>query len=335
VTVGVKLQAGLAIEENARLAGYAEQRNLDSVWLSEYRAEAVVSMAVLAKSTERVTIGSSILPIYTRSPAVLAATAASLWELAPGRVILGLGTSTDLIVERWHGVERKQPLRALEDYVRAIRAIVGGARAHVEGTVYSVDGFQLQHPRLAAPETPIYVAGLTHKGLELAGRVADGALLNLFPLGHLRFIRGRVDAGSAAAGRGAGAVPLAGDVQVAVATGSAARRMRELLRKQTAFYAAVPQYNRLFAEAGYATEATAVQAAWKRRDRDAAVAAIGDDLLDSIAAVGTEQQVQEHLTAVHAAGLDHVIVYPLFEAGADASATRRTIDIAAEALGTR
>lgn len=332
MAIGVKLEAGPGIEENVRLARYAEQRGLDSVWASEYRGEAIVSLALFAAATERVTIASSILPIYTRSPVVLAATAASLTEIAPGRVILGIGSSSEPIIERWHGVPRTRPMAAMEDAVGAIRAVLSGEIVRHEGEVFSVRGFQLQHPHMAAPTTPIYAAGLGAKGLELAGRVADGALLNVYPIGHLPFIRARVDAGSATAGRAPGTVALAGDVPVAIATGTAARRLRESVRKHTAFYAAIPQYNRLFAEAGHVEAAAAVRAAWERRDRDAAVAAIDDELLASIFSIGTEQQVQERLADVRAAGLDHAIVYPIFERGTDPLLTRRVIDVAAETL---
>lgn len=333
MALGVKLHAGLPIERGLSLARHAEARGLDSVWVSEYRGEAVTLMALLAAGTERLTIGSSILPIYTRSPPVLAATAASLNALAPGRVILGLGSSTERIIERWHGVPRRRALRAMEDYVSAIRAILSGERAETDGEVYAVRGFQLQDPRLAAPATPIYTAGLGRRGLELAGRVADGALLNAYPVDHLPRIRSRVDAGSVAAGRPPGAVALAGDVQIAVASGARARRLRAAVRGQTAVYATTPQYGRLFAEAGFAAEAEAARAAWSRGDRDGAVAAIGAELPAAIATIGSERQVAEHLAAVGAAGLDHALVYPVFEGEPDYATTRRTIDLIAELRG--
>ncbi|HEY5334056.1 MAG TPA: LLM class flavin-dependent oxidoreductase, partial [Solirubrobacterales bacterium] len=122
--LGLKLQNELPLRDNVLLARYAEARGLDSVWTSEYRSEAVIPMAAYAAATERVTVGSSIIPLYTRSIPALATTAAGLEALAPGRVVLGLGTSSPVIVERWHGVPRARPLRAMAEHVAALKRLL-------------------------------------------------------------------------------------------------------------------------------------------------------------------------------------------------------------------
>lgn len=329
--IGIKLQNPLSIRENVLLAQYAEARGLDMVWASEYRRDAVVLMSMLAAGTERVAVGSSIVPIYTRSAVVLAISAAAANELGPGRVELGIGTSTKPIVERWHGLERRAPMQALEEYVVALRAILAGEKVRFEGEVVRVDGFQLEHPSLAAPALPIWTAALGDAALELAGRIADGALLNAAPVGHVPSIRAHVEAGAAAAGRPAGAVRIAGDVRVGVAAGAAAKRLREAQRKAMASYGRVGPYNRFYAHAGYPEQAAVMREAFAARDVARATAAMDDEMLDAIVAIGEADAVQAQLARFLEAGMDQVIVYPLWDEGeSPGDAIRRIVDVVAE-----
>lgn len=332
-SLGIKIQNALPIRDNVLLVQYAEARGLDSVWVSEYRTEPFVAMALYAAATERVDVGSAITQLYTRTAPVIAMSAAALAEIAPGRIILGVGTSTGVIIGQWHGTERAKPLAAAEEYIDAVRTILRGDKVQLDGRVVGVDGFQLDHPVAGAERFPIYAAALGEKMLTIAGKTADGVLINAAPFPHLPVMRAKVDAASVAAGRPAGSVKLAGDIRVGIGTGTRARTFREQQRKAMAYYGKMPPYNRFFAEAGFERQADEMREAWAAKDRDRAFAAFDDEMLDQIVVIGDEDTVQQRLTEIAAGGLDTVIIYPLWDDESPAVATQRIIEVAAETTG--
>lgn len=331
--VGIKLQNGLPISVNVALAQYAENRGLSSVWVSETRArDAFTTMAVYAAATERVVVGSAIVPIYTRSPVTLAMTAASLEEIAPGRIILGLGTSSSAIVEGWHGCRRHRPLLAMDEHVAAIRAILGGERVSIAGQTLHVDGFRLEFPRLAAPTLPLYVAALGSRMLSLAGAIADGVLLNLVPVSHIARFRKTVAGAALATGRSVDSVRLAGDLRVGTAGDPGEiQQIRERQRKYIAHYGNVDVYNRFFTEVGFSGEAEELMKAWATGDSARALHAVSDEMLDQMVAIGDPAAVVTRISAYLDAGLDEVILYPCWNREEDAqAATQQAIELAAE-----
>ncbi|HEY5333275.1 MAG TPA: LLM class flavin-dependent oxidoreductase [Solirubrobacterales bacterium] len=305
--VGLKIQNHLSPYENAELAAHAEEHGLASIWVSEFRWEPFVPLAVFAAATERIRVGSAISPVYARSAPVLAMTAANLAQIAPGRVALGLGTSTEEIVEEWHGRARQRPLTAAREYVEAVRQILAGGEVTYAGEVVSFERFVLEPAALAAPDTEIHLAALGERMLAVAGAVADGALLNMTPFEHLPRIREVVDAASVAAGRPAGSVRLGGDLSIAVAEGAERDRLRAAQRRSIEAYAQMGPYARFFAEAGY----------------DPAV--IDDAMVDSIALIGDAGYVREGLQRAFDLGLDEAIAVPLWSEDADVAAATRAV----------
>lgn len=330
--VGLMLQNALPIAANLQLAREVEEAGLSSAWVSEYRArDAFTTMALLGAATRRVTIGCSIVPLYTRTPALLAMSLAALEESAPGRVALGLGASSEVIVSRWHGRERVRPLRAMREYVEATRAILSGERVDYRGEVVSVEGFQLEHPHLAAPRARLFVAALGEQMLRLAAKIADGVLLNLTAVQDLPRIRAIIDEAATQAGRSPSELIVIGDLRVGLGSPAEVQEMRERQRKQIAFYGRVPAYSRFFSEAGFADEAARMQAAWEAGERERAVAAVSDAMLDSIVAIGDPDRALERIAALLGNGMDEVIVSPWEAAAADQMvATRRVLALAAE-----
>ncbi|HEY5333735.1 MAG TPA: LLM class flavin-dependent oxidoreductase [Solirubrobacterales bacterium] len=327
---GIKLENHLTLPENVALARRAEEAGLDSVWIGEYRAEAVVPMAAFAMATERLLIGSAAIQLYTRSAPVLAMTVASLAELAPGRIALGLGSSTNVIIERWHGLERRKPLLTMAESITSVREILEGGRVSFAGERVSVDDFRLERGAANGP-IPIYAAALGEKMLALAGRHADGVLLNAYPFDHIPAIRRLVEEASAAAGRPPGAVRLAGDLRIGIADDTEQlQRMRTSQRKAIAYYAKLAPYNRFFAEAGFERQAAAIREAWAVDDRPRAVAAVDDEMLDQIVVVGGRQEVRDRLSQLAVDGLDSSLVFPLWEGDDPAAATEQILAVVAE-----
>src|SRR5919201_5738394 len=156
-----------AVELSAR----AESLGYTDVFSSEVgSADAFSPLAALAVRTSRMRLGTALVPVFTRPPALLAMTAASLQALSHGRFVLGIGTSTRHIVERWMGLEFGGPVQRVREYVEALRRILAGDKVTLDGRAIRVRGFRRQAD--AVPEIPIHVGALGPRMCRLAGAVA-------------------------------------------------------------------------------------------------------------------------------------------------------------------
>ncbi len=187
------------IRENVRLA---DSLGYDSVWLGEaWGYELFTSLADLAPVTTRMKLGAGVANIFSRSPALIATTAATLDERSGGRMVLGLGSSGPQVVEHWHGVPFTRPLQRTREYVQIINAILRREPLNFEGEIFSLErGFTIRFTPVR-DHIPIYLAPLGPKNIELAGEVADGILPVYWPARDYPDLRAQLDAGSAKAGR--------------------------------------------------------------------------------------------------------------------------------------
>jgi 5,10-methylenetetrahydromethanopterin reductase len=160
---------------------YAESRGFDAVWQAESRLvrEATVPMAAYAAVTSRIKVGSGIVPIWTRNVGLLAATFSTLDELAPGRVVLGLGAWWEPLATKV-GVDRRKPLRAMRETVEATRRLLAMERVTYHGEFVHLDDVEIDvvHGDRSPRQVPIYVGATGMQMMELAGEIADGVLLN-------------------------------------------------------------------------------------------------------------------------------------------------------------
>src|SRR5574340_480507 len=153
----------------------ADELGYDSIWLGEsWGYELFTSMADLARETKRIKIGAGIANIYSRSPAVLASTAATLDERSGGRIVLGLGPSGAQVIEHWHGVPFLKPVQRTREYVEIIRMILRGEKLVYHGEFFNLErGFKLRFTPLRA-DLPIYIAAMGPKNVLQSGEIADG-----------------------------------------------------------------------------------------------------------------------------------------------------------------
>jgi len=199
-----------------RVAERAEQLGYESLWIADTGAgpDAFVVGAVAASVTKKVRLGTAVVPIYTRALPVMAAGAGSVAQLAPGRVVLGLGVSSETIVDTWGGVPFRRPLTRMRETVLALRQMLAGERVTVEGRTVRTRGFRLMSPPPAP--VPIYVGALMPPMLELAGEIADGVILNFMPASAVPRMLEHVRIGAARAGRDASRIEVVARLQTAV-----------------------------------------------------------------------------------------------------------------------
>src|SRR5207245_5353806 len=183
VRLGIVLApfAALPAAEFIAVAREAEARGYHMAWTGEASGyDAITLMTVIASHTERLHVGSAVVPVQTRTPVVLGQSAATLNHMAPDRVVLGIGLSSRAIVGDWHGLAFAPALQQIREAVQIIRAVASGERVSFEGKFYKVKNFRLTVPPPAKP-VRVVLAALGPEMLELAGEIADGVVLNWIP----------------------------------------------------------------------------------------------------------------------------------------------------------
>ena len=321
--------AGTPAELSAAAGRVAELEHagLDVVWVAEaYSFDAPSLMGYLAARTERVQIGAAILPIYTRTPTLLAMTAAGIDALSDGRCILGLGASGPQVIEGFHGVAYDAPLARTREVIEICRQVWRREPVVHEGAHYRIplpsgEGTGLGKPlklinRPVRAEIPIFVAALGPKNVELTAEVADGWLpLFWVPEKAADVFGPALAAGSAARPAERGPLEIAAGGLVAI--GDDVTRVRELSRPMVALYVGGmgPRgrnfYNALARRYGYEKEAELIQDLYLDGNKKEAAAAVPDDFLEKINLVGPAGYVRERLAAFRESGVSMLTITPV------------------------
>jgi probable F420-dependent oxidoreductase len=286
---------GLSVSELADLCRFAEDLGYGQAWLAEVAGpDAFVLAAAIAQRTERLQCGVAVVPVYTRTPAALATAAASVSQVMGGRTFrLGLGSSSGVIVEQWHGVPLVKPLARVRDTTLAVRQALTG-QGDYAGTTLTMSRFR--PATLPVGPVPIFIGALRPRMLALAGEVGDGVCLNLMPPRVVTRQLDEVRRGAAAA------FGVMARLQTVVTDDPAS--VREVLRNQfLGPYLAQPVYNRFLAWMGYEEEAGAIAAGWAAKDRESVAAAIHDRLIDDLVLVGNAGHVRDRLDEFASSGL--------------------------------
>jgi F420-dependent oxidoreductase-like protein len=287
-----------------RFARLAEDLGYDSIWIPEAWAyEQFQLLAEVALATRTLELGTGITNVFSRSPGLLAMSAATLDEISEGRVILGLGTSGKVVVENFHGVPYEKPLTRLRETVGILRALWRGDRLAPEmSTLADLRHFKLEMtPR--RPDIPIYIASLQEKAVREIGRIADGWIPTFWPYRHLRDGIALIEEGAREAGRDGAAVEVAPFLAVVPLDDRDAARA--LVKPLVSFYIGGmgTYYHALFCRYGFRENADRVRTLYEAGDRKQAAAAVGDDLIDAIAICGPPAFCRERLAEWRAAGV--------------------------------
>ena len=303
-----------------------EDAGLDIVWVAEaYGFDSPTLMGYLAAKTERVQIGSAIINIYSRTPALIAQTVAGLDNVSGGRAILGLGASGPQVVEGWHGVPYDRPLartRELVDLVRRAlrREVLTNEGIYTlplpagQGTGLGKPLKMLTHPERSA--VPIYIAALGAKSVESTAEIADGWLPYPYAPERARDVWGQaLDAGTAR--RSADLAPLEVAAGGMVAVGDDVKGLLDLVRPQFALYIGGMGakgknfYNDLVSQYGFAAEAEKIQDLYLEGHKKEAEALVPTELLEMCNLVGPEPYVKERIAAFRESGVTVLNVTPV------------------------
>ena len=323
VSIGVGSATAGAEETHAAVefAVEAERLGVDSAWTAEgWGSDAVGPLAYLAARTRTLRLGTGILQVTARVPAMTAMTALTLQALSRGRFLLGLGVSGPQVVEGLHGVAFEKPLTRLRETIEVVQRALRGEKVEYEGSVYELprkggEGKALGLAFVANPPIPLYLATIAPRALALTGEVADGWLGTSFVPeaadAHFAFVR----RGAERAGRrledldlcAGGPVCFGDDVEDMLA-----RRKQGLAFSLGAMGSATTNfYNDAFRRAGFEDACEEVQRLWLDRRREEAVARVPDEMARKTSLFGTEAMVRERIRVYRDVGITTLRVDPL------------------------
>ena len=198
--VALTLPDPRGVNETIEMAKRAEAEGYDDLWFADSGGvDALTTAAAVAINTEKVRIGTAIIPVYTRTPAVLASTTRVLWELSEGRFILGLGSSSQTMMENWNGQKFEKPLTRVKETAQLVKSILRGEKTDYVGETVKSRGYK-QIP-VENGEQPVYMAALRPGMLEAAAEFSDGIILNLFPKEALPKMMEHIRIGAERAGK--------------------------------------------------------------------------------------------------------------------------------------
>jgi F420-dependent oxidoreductase-like protein len=293
----------------------AEALGYDSVWASEaWSYDVFTTLTLIACNTERIKLGTNIAQLYSRTPALLASTAASLDQLSGGRFILGVGASGPQVIEDWHGVPYAKPVQRTRETIAIVRQVLSGQKVKYDGEIFHIGtkkSLKLLNPVQRA-DMPMYVASLGPKNVEMTAEIADGWLPTFYSTEHASDAFGEALAAGKAK-RDASLKPL----EVAPFAPSFAGKYEvglDIVRGIVGFYIGGMGskeknfYNQLVQRYGFAEEALRVQELFLSGDKSAAIAAVPDELVDQVSLIGDEARLRDRLQAFEAAGATSVLL---------------------------
>ena len=272
--------AGVPLMEHKEWLVEIEDLGFTDVWSAETNAtDAFTPLVLAAVWAPTLRLGQAIVPVYTRGPALIAQSIATLADIAPGRVALGVGSSSNVIVERWNGIPFEQPYQRVRDTVRFLRAALAGEKVTEDYEAFSVKGFRLGI-RLPEPP-PILVAALREGMLRLAGREADGAIVNWLSAEDVKTV-----------------APIVGEdkevvARIFVLPTEDRDTVRAIGRRIVAEYLNVPVYAAFHEWIGRGDALQPMWDAWKAGDRAGAVEAVPDAVLDDLIVWGSPEKCAE------------------------------------------
>jgi F420-dependent oxidoreductase-like protein len=318
--LGTFISVGKSLARAVERVKRAEELGYDSVYVTHIAArDSLTVLMAYAAATERIRLGTGVLPIYSRTPVATAQQAATIDEFSGERMVLGLGISHQVTVEGWYGTKIERPVTAMREYVQGVRAMVRGEDP--PGSEYFPTQFRFMgyQPR---PDLPIYIAALSPNMLQLAGEIADGVMLWLCNPRYIEdVVVPEVRAGRERAGKSMDGFDVVAAVPSAVTDDREAAY--ETMRADLVTYWSLPFYRAMIERSGFGADIAAFDIGLQAGDVEAAKRRISDGFLDSLTAIGTPDEVRAGVARYRDAGATSPCVGPVprtdFEATLEAA----------------
>ena len=294
-------------EELVKRVQVADDLGVESAWVAEaWGRDAFSMLTQLALNTKNIQLGTAIVNVFSRTPAVLAMTFGTLDELSGGRAIIGLGSSGVNVIEHWHGVKFDRPATRLREYIEIINTIMRREKLNYEGKVFKLArGFTMQFPTFR-DHIPTYIASITPKSMVQTGEVADGWIPIYWPKDKIKEGVATIMEGAKKAGKQRSDITVAPSIVMQITDAGTADQVRAQARAPIAFYVGRmgTYYYEMLTRNGFEEEVAKIRAGWEARDPKAAAAGVSDRMLDQTAVVGPLEKCKEDLDERRALGMD-------------------------------
>jgi probable F420-dependent oxidoreductase len=300
----------LGITGAPEVARRAESLGYRSFWAAETTgAEAFTLLALAGEAAPSLGLGTGVIALQLRTPMLTAMAGATLQAAHPASdIFIGVGISSPVVTQRWHGVPyTDRPLAQVREFVTVLQACLSGEAVSHAGDFYELSRSRLG-VRMGERKPKVVLAALNERMLRLAGELCDGVLLNYLPASLVPWCIERVREGEARGGRAPGSCVIHAYVHVGVVERADGL---EYAKRDLFSYAVVDAYARSFEQAGYGDAVRTVREAHAAGDRDGAVAAISDEMVDGIDIMGDHDGVAAAVKAYVAAGVESPVVMPL------------------------
>lgn len=323
--LALPLNLALPVRGFVDVAARAEDAGYDRLWAAEAgNNDAFGLLTAVAIGTSTVGLATGVVPIYTRTPSLMAQCTATLQDVSGGRFTLGVGVSSKTIVERWNGVPYDKPLGRIREYVELVRRLLAWEKLEHDGRYYDVHGYLLllNNP---SPPSPVILGALNEQMLRAAGEVADGVCLNW---------TGAHAVADALALVKAGPRKTSNACFVRVCVTDDVEGTRRWARREVMSYVTVPAYRRAFGVQGWGEVTARAMELWDGGDRKAAAASLPDEFLDTLVLAGDEADVRKRFEAFREAGVDEPVAF-LVSGQSDPDAVRAELEATTRALAPR
>jgi len=287
--IGAFISAGRSLEAALDRARLADELGFDGVFTTHIAGRDSLSVLMAyASVTERIRLGTGVAPIFSRTPASMAQTAATIDEFSGGRMVLGIGVSHRVTVENWYGAKISKPVTQMREYAGIVRAVFRG-EAPPEGEYFNTH-FQFMG-YAARPDLPIYIAALSPNMLRLAGEIGDGVMLWLCNPDYIRdVVVPSVREGRERAGKFLDGFDIVPALTVALTDDPDAARAT--MRQELVTYASLPFYRAMLEGSGFGDDLAAFDEGMQAGDVEKAKVRLSDGLLDSLAGIGSADDVR-------------------------------------------
>ncbi len=304
-------------------ARLADQLGYDSLWVPEsWGRDAISILGALAVATKRAQLGTGIITVFSRSPALIAQSVATLDELSGGRMVLGLGASSPRVVQDWHGVQWERPLQRTREYIEIIRLALARGRVDYNGSFFQLKDFRLS-VEPAGRRVPIFLAAMGPQNVRLAGELADGWMPTLVAPHQLKELRDPLYEAAKAKGRKPEDVTIAAWIAAAVSDNE--DEAVNLVRPHITHYfcGMGTFYAESARRAGFGKVVDAMRAAWEQGRKDEAAAIMPKEMVKTYAAAGTPAQARAKIDDYLKAGAQLAVIQA--PRGASKEAIERTL----------
>jgi alkanesulfonate monooxygenase SsuD/methylene tetrahydromethanopterin reductase-like flavin-dependent oxidoreductase (luciferase family) len=297
--LGYSLGSLLSVNEIVECSKTLSNYNPDSIWIPEtWGMENFSMLSTVSQIAKNPRIGSSIINIYSRSPALIAMGAVTIDTLSNGRLILGLGTSSESIVNEWHGLKFEKPVQRMREYVDIIRSVMSGNKVNYDGKFFQLNNFTLliKPPR---KKIPIYLAAVNQKMVDLTWEIAEGVIFYLRPISELRDTIRKMQSTKK--------IDVAS--QFITCVSEDAEKAVEKAKKALAFYVSVGKiYREFLAKNGFKNETRSIYDEFKKTGLTTNYNLVTDSMLDSLVICGTKEECRKKLEKFVNAGVTLPII---------------------------